>query len=119
MKILGMHHVAIAVDDLQKYKDIFENIFDIETGAIEENEKNKVALSFLDLGNTELEFVSPLDDNSPIAKFVNEKGSGIHHICVLVDDVKSAIDELKTKDIRMIDQTPRLTRRQDRAPGVR
>jgi len=107
MKILGLHHVAIAVDDLKKYKNIFENLFDIKTGPIEENDVNKVALSFLDLGNTELEFVSPLDNNSSIHKFVDEKGSGIHHICVLVEDIQLAIDELKAKNIRMIDQTPR------------
>ncbi len=107
MKILGLHHVAAAVDNLEKYSSLFETLFGIEASSIETNPANKVALSFVRLGNSELEFLKPLDDNSPIYKFLQKRGPGIHHICLLVDDIRGALDELKAKNINMIDQNPR------------
>lgn len=108
MKILGLHHVAVAVDDIEKYKSIFENLLDIKCGPVETNEVNGVSLTFLDLKNSELEFVEPLSDNSPIAKFLATKGPGIHHFCLLVEDIHAAVEELKSKNIRMIDDKPRV-----------
>ena len=107
MKILGLHHVAVAVDDLEKYSSIFENLLGLKCSPVETNRANGVSLTFLDLKNSELEFVKPLDDDSPIAKFLAKKGPGIHHFCLLVEDIHEAMRELKTKNIKMIDDTPR------------
>ncbi len=107
MKILGLHHIAIAVDDLKDYSSIFEKLFGLKTGPVETNPANKVSLSFLDIQNSKLEFIKPLDDDSPIAKFLSKRGPGIHHFCLLVDDIHAAIDEMKSRDIRMIDDEPR------------
>lgn len=107
MKILGLHHIAIAVDDLDKYNDIFKSLFDIKAGQIEINKVNNVSLSFVDLENCELEFLKPLDENSSIAKFLSKRGPGIHHICLTVENIHMAIKELKTKNVKMIDNTPR------------
>jgi methylmalonyl-CoA epimerase len=107
MKILGLHHVAIAVDDIENYSSIFEKLFGLKVGPVETNPANKVSLSFLDIQNSKLEFIEPLDDDSPIARFLSERGPGIHHFCLLVDDIEAAIDEMKLKDVRMIDDTPR------------
>ncbi len=107
MKILGLHHVAVAVDDLDKYNDIFKSLFDIKAGPSEINKANNVNLSFVDLENCELEFLKPLDGNSSIAKFLSKRGPGIHHICLKVENIHAAIKELKTKNVEMIDNTPR------------
>ncbi len=107
MKILGLHHIAIAVDDIQNYSSIFEKLFGFKTGPVETNPTNKVNLSFIDIQNTKLELIKPLDDDSSIARFLSKHGPGIHHFCLLVDDVEAAIDEMKLKDVRMIDDTPR------------
>jgi len=107
MKILGLHHVAIAVDDIEKYSSIFENIFGLKRGPIETNKANGVSLSFLDVVNSKLEFIKPLLDDSPIGKFIAKRGSGIHHFCLIVDDVAAAVEELKSKNMRMIDDKPR------------
>ena len=107
MKILGLHHIAVAVDDIENYSLIFEKLFGLKTGPAETNPANKVSLSFLDIQNSKLEFIEPLDDDSPIARFLSERGPGIHHFCLLVDDIEAAIDEMKLKDVRMIDDTPR------------
>ncbi len=107
MKILGLHHIAIAVDDIQNYSSIFEKLFGLKTGPVETNPTNKVNLSFLDIQNTKLELIKPLDDDSSIARFLSKRGPGIHHFCLLVDDIEAAIEEMKLKDVKMIDDTPR------------
>lgn len=107
MKILGLHHIAIAVDDLKNYSSIFEKLFGLKTGPVETNLANKISLSFLDLQSSKLEFIKPLDDDSSISRFLSKHGPGIHHFCLLVDDIHAAIDEMKSKDIRMIDDKPR------------
>jgi len=107
MKILGLHHVAVAVDDIEKYRSIFENLLGLRAGSVETNAANGVSLTFLDLQNSELEFIKPLDNDSAIAKFLAKRGPGIHHICLLIDDIHSAVEELKAKNIEMIDDKPR------------
>lgn len=107
MKILGVHHIAVAVDDLDKYKNLVNELFGIEAGDVETSEANDVSLTFADFGNCELEFLKPLDDNSGIAKFLAQRGPGIHHICLKVDNIQQAIQELNSKNIELIDKTPR------------
>ncbi len=108
MKILGVDHISVATDDLVKQAAILEKLFGVKTGDIEENLASKIRLSFVDLVNTHLEFVQPLDDASPISKFLQQRGPGIHHICLKVDDIEGALDELKAKGVRLIDQVPRV-----------
>jgi methylmalonyl-CoA/ethylmalonyl-CoA epimerase len=107
MKIKGIHHMAVAVDDIEKYSHLFESLFGLKSGPVETNPSNKVTLAFIDAGNSRLELLKPLDANSSIAKFIAKRGPGIHHFCLTVDDIHAAIDELKSKDVRMVDETPR------------
>lgn len=107
MKIKGVHHIAVAVDDIEKYSKIFKELFDLDSGDIEVNKANNVSLSFVDLNNCEVEFLKPLDNDSSIAKFLAKRGPGIHHFCIQVDDIHEALEELKAKNIELIDKTPR------------
>ncbi len=107
MKILGLHHIGIAVDDLKNYSSIFEKLFGLKTGPVETNPENRASLSFLDIQNSKLEFIEPVDDDSSIAGFLSKRGPGIHHLCLLVDDIQAAIDEMKSKNVKMIDDKPR------------
>lgn len=107
MKVKGIHHIAIAVDDIEKYSKIFKTLFGLDAGDIETNNTNSVSLSFVDFNNCEVEFLKPLDNESSIAKFLEKRGPGIHHFCVLVEDIQQALDELKDKNIELIDKTPR------------
>jgi methylmalonyl-CoA epimerase len=107
MRILGLDHISVATDDLEKHAELIEKLFDLKSGEIEENTVNKIRLSFLDLKNTHLEFIQPLDDNSPLSKFLQRRGPGIHHICLLVENIEQALDELKAKGIQLIDEHPR------------
>jgi methylmalonyl-CoA/ethylmalonyl-CoA epimerase len=107
MKILGLDHISVATNDLKKHVQIIEKLFDLKGREIEENPNNKIRLSFVDLVNTHLEFIQPLDENSPIYKFVNDRRTGIHHICLLVENIEQALDELKSKGVKLIDESPR------------
>ena len=107
MKILGLHHVAVATNDVERHKELFDNLFGLKSGRIEINTANKVSLSFVDLCNTDLEFLQPLDRESPIFKFLERRGPGIHHICLMVDDIDAALEELQAKGVRLIDIKPR------------
>jgi methylmalonyl-CoA/ethylmalonyl-CoA epimerase len=107
MKIKGVHHIAVVVDDIEKYSGILTNIFGRDPGEIEHNKANNVDLSFVDFNNCEVEFLKPLDNKSGIAKFLAERGPGVHHFCVQVEDLNEALEELKAKNIELIDETPR------------
>lgn len=107
MKILGLHHVAIVTSDLNQYSDMFRNLFGLESGPVESNPQSKVSLTFVDLGNADIEFLRSDDPDSAISKFLDKRGPGIHHICLLVDDIRGGLAELKIRGVRLIDQEPR------------
>lgn len=107
MKILGVHHIAVAVNDLDKYKNLVKDLFEIDSGEVETSKANNVSLTFADFGNCELEFLKPLDDDSGIARFLAQRGPGIHHICLKVGNIHQAIEELNLKNVELIDKTPR------------
>jgi methylmalonyl-CoA/ethylmalonyl-CoA epimerase len=107
MKILGLHHVAIATNDNSKQGELLQSIFGLVSRPAELNAENKINLTFFDVGNTALELIEPLGEDSPIAKYLARRGPGIHHICFLVDDLDQALNELIEKNIRMIDSRPR------------
>jgi len=107
MKIKGLHHVAIATTDAKKHGELLESLLGLRAGETETNPSNNIRLSFLDALNTDIEFLQPLDSDSPISKFLEKRGPGIHHLCFLVEDIDEALDELKAKNIRLIDSRPR------------
>jgi methylmalonyl-CoA/ethylmalonyl-CoA epimerase len=107
MKILGLDHVSIATDSLDSHAAILEKLLGIKNMAVEVNKASKVRLSFFNLGNTELELVEPLDAGSAISKYLKSRGPGIHHICLLVENIKQALEELIAKEIKLIDEEPR------------
>ena len=106
MKILGLHHVAIATESLEGHITIFEDLFGLEGATPEANPANNLKLAFVNVLNTDIEFLEPLDKNSPISNFLDKRGSAIHHICLLVDDIEEALAELKAKNVALIDEKP-------------
>lgn len=108
MKILGLHHVAVATDSLERHVSIFEDLFGFKAAPPEVNPTNNFNLAFVDVLNADIEFLQPLDKNSPISKFLERRGPGIHHICLLVDDIDEALAELKAKNVKLIDEKPRV-----------
>jgi methylmalonyl-CoA/ethylmalonyl-CoA epimerase len=106
MKLLKIDHLGIAVPDMQEALRAFEALgFEVE--ATHDVPTEKVRTAFLPIGETHLELLEPTDPTSVIAKFL-EKRSGLHHVCVLVDDIEASLEALKARGIALIDETPRV-----------
>jgi methylmalonyl-CoA epimerase len=105
VKILKVDHLGIAVKDLAEAVRAYEALgFTVD--ATHEVPTEKVRAAFLPAGESHLELLEPTDPSSVIARFL-EKRSGLHHVCVLVDDIEAALAELKARGVPVLDETPR------------
>lgn len=102
-----IEHIGIAVKDIEASNQLFDLLFDKPHYKIEEVESEGVKTSFFECGPNKIELLQATNENSPIAKFIEKKGEGIHHIAFAVDDIYAEIERLKTKDFRMIHETPK------------
>ena len=107
-KILSIEHVGIAVDDLNGISDIFGGLFGIELRSREKIDDQLVITDIYETGSGKLEFLKATSKDSPIARFIDKKSSGIHHIALLVDHLQPAINYLKDKGVQLIDEKPRI-----------
>jgi methylmalonyl-CoA epimerase len=107
MKMLGVQHIGIAVRDMDASIETFEKLFGVRCGSREKIEASKVEVAFFDLGNAHVELVSPVDQESPISRYLDKRGNGIHHICFDVEGIDEWLETLKSKDVRLLDETPR------------
>lgn len=102
-----LDHIAIAVKDLELSIELWTNTLKIKSEAIEEIPDRQVRLAKLKpQSGPAIELVSALDDDSPVAKFIDSRGEGIHHLCFQVQDIEQALSELKEAGIRLIQETP-------------
>ena len=107
-KILGVEHVGIAVEDLNSISDIFGDLLGLELRSREKIDDQQVITDIYETGSGKLEFVKATNKNSSISRFIEKKGTGMHHIALLVDHLQPALDYLKDKGIYLIDEKPRL-----------
>ncbi len=105
--IKKIDHIAVAVRDVEKAAEFYEKVLGLKLGGIEEVEGMDVKVGFIPVGETRIELVQPLDPNSGVAKFIEKRGEGIHHICYEVEDVKEALTLCKTRGAKLIDEVPR------------
>jgi len=106
VKILRIDHLGIAVKDLSQAVQAYEALgFAVE--ARHDVPTEKVRTAFLPVGESHLELLEPTDPSSVIARFL-EKRSGLHHVCVLVEDIDAALAELKARGVPVLDETPRV-----------
>ena len=107
-KILGIEHVGMAVDSLDGLSNVFSDILGLDCIGSEEVKDQKVITDIYATGSGKLEFLTPTDPDSPIARFIDKKGGGMHHVALLVDHLQSALDYLKDQGIQLIDEKPRI-----------
>src|SRR5713101_651370 len=106
MRIKKIDHLGIAVKDLSEAVRAYEALgFAVE--ARHDVPTEKVRTAFLPVGESHLELLEPTDPSSVIARFL-EKRSGLHHVCVLVEDLDAALAELKARGVPLLDETPRV-----------
>ncbi|XP_063782311.1 methylmalonyl-CoA epimerase, mitochondrial isoform X2 [Pseudophryne corroboree] len=108
-KLGRLNHVAIAVPDLEKSKSMYQNVLGAQVSETVPLPEHGVYTIFVELGNTKLELLHPLGENSPISGFLQKnKAGGMHHICIEVDDIKGAMSDLKKKNIRVLSEEPKI-----------
>lgn len=100
-------HIGIAVKSLDETLKFYQEVLGLDLQGIEVVEEQKVKVAFLPIGDTEIELLESTDKEGPIAKYIEKRGEGIQHIAYRVDDIEKAIEEMKAKGIRMIDEKPR------------
>jgi len=102
-----IEHIGIAVKNLAEAISFYENIFGLKCYAVEEVEDQKVKTAFFMVGETKIELLEATSDDSPIAKFIEKKGEGIHHVAFAVKGLSSLLPELENNGIQLIDKKPR------------
>lgn len=100
-------HIGIAVQDLETALAPYVEGLGMEVDHVEEVPTERVRIAMLPIGETMLELLEPQDPESAIAKFIERKGQGIHHIALAVDDVEASLESLKAAGVRLIDERPR------------
>ncbi|KAG8440400.1 hypothetical protein GDO86_006233 [Hymenochirus boettgeri] len=108
-KLGRLNHVAIAVPDLEKARSLYEIILGAQVSETVPLPEHGVYTVFVELGNTKLELLHPLGQNSPISGFLQKnKAGGLHHICIEVDNIKAAMASLKEKKIKILSEEPKI-----------
>ena len=107
-KILAIEHVGIAVNSLDDLSNLFLNKLGLENTITEEVRDQKVITNIFNTGSGKLELLKATEPNSPISKFIDKKGEGIHHIALLIDNLSAAIKYLDNEGIKLIDAEPRI-----------
>lgn len=102
-----IEHIGIAVRDLENANQIFEDILNLPSYKSESVESEGVTTSFFKVGPNKIELLQATSPDSPIAKFIEKRGEGIHHIAFAVDNVEEEIKRLTDKGYRLINQTPK------------
>ena len=108
-KMVSVNHIAIAVRNIENAEKLYESALGLKVTHREVVEEQGVRASMLetDAGDTTIELLEPIGKNSPIYKFLEKRGEGIHHICFKVDDIESALERLKKQGIKLINEAPR------------
>jgi methylmalonyl-CoA/ethylmalonyl-CoA epimerase len=107
MKTLKVDHIGIAVKNLEETLKFYEEVLGMTCTGKEEVAEQKVRVAFLPVGDSEVELLESTDPEGPIAKYIDKKGEGIQHIAFRVDNIEEAIENMKQKGVRMIDEIPR------------
>ena len=107
MRPTHIEHIGIAVNSLEKAIPFYEKVLGLECYAIEEVKDQRVKTAFFMVGQTKIELLESTDLDSPIGKFIEKRGEGIHHIAFAQDDVSKALHDAENNGVRLIDQQPR------------
>ncbi|HWP99011.1 MAG TPA: methylmalonyl-CoA epimerase [Vicinamibacterales bacterium] len=102
-----LDHVAVAVRDLAEALAFYRDALGLEIEGVEEVPSQGVRAHFVDLGGVRLELLEPLGADSPVARFLERRGPGLHHVTLRVDDIHAALARLRARGVRLIDEAPR------------
>lgn len=105
--VRSLNHVGIAVKSIEEQRRFYEDALGATFEGYEDVPSQKVRVAFFRVNDVRLELLEPTDPDSSVAKFLERRGEGLHHLAFTVDDIQARIAELKASGLRMIDETPR------------
>ncbi len=106
-KVKQINHVAIVVEDIDDALSFWRDALGIEMHEMRDVPAEKSKVAFLPVPGAEIELVQPTTTDSGIAKYLNKRGQGMHHVCLEVDDIDGMLAQLKSKGVRLINEQPR------------
>ncbi|MBO5656494.1 MAG: methylmalonyl-CoA epimerase [Rikenellaceae bacterium] len=107
MNISHIEHLGIAVKSLEEAIPYYEQVLGLKCYNIEEVADQKVKTAFFKVGQTKIELLEPTSEDSTIAKFIEKRGQGVHHVAFAVEGIEGALAEAESKEVALIDKTPR------------
>jgi methylmalonyl-CoA epimerase len=105
---MKINHLGIATKGIDEALKFWQDALGLENVHSEEVEEQKVRVAMLPIGDTRIELLEATSEDSPIAKFVEKRGGGIHHIAVEVENIEESLAKLKAEGARLIDEKPRI-----------
>ncbi|MDD2922631.1 MAG: methylmalonyl-CoA epimerase [Anaerolineales bacterium] len=106
-KITALNHVAVVVENMEQSLAFWRDALGIELHELRDVPAEKSRVAFLPVAGAEVELVMPTSDDSGVAKYLAKRGQGMHHLCLEVDDIEGMLAQLKSKNIRLINEEPR------------
>ena len=107
LALLRVHHIGLAVEDLDRALEFFSGILGLEVEKTVVVEEQDMRAAWLRLGDLWLELMEPLSPEGPVGRFLAKRGEGVHHVAVLVDDIRAACEELQRAGVRLVYEEPR------------
>ena len=101
-------HIGVAVENLNEAVKLYRESLGLEIEGTEEVKEQKVKVAFIPMGESRIELIESTDPNGAIAKFIERRGEGIHHIALEVDHIEDALKKLKERGVQLIDEKPRI-----------
>jgi len=108
-KVKRIDHIAVVVDDMQGTLEFWRDALGMEVTHIQDIPAEMAQIAFLPAGGSEIELVKPTTADSGLAKYLEKRGPGMHHVCLEVDDIAGMLRRLKDKGIQLINEEPRVS----------
>jgi methylmalonyl-CoA/ethylmalonyl-CoA epimerase len=105
-KVIKIDHVAILADDMDKSLNFWRDALGMELTHLEDVPAEKSVVAFLPVAGVEIELVQPTTDDSGLARYLEKRGPGMHHVCLEVDDIVGMLEQLRERGIQLINETP-------------
>ena len=107
MRVKHIDHIGIAVKNIEQAGKFYIDILGLKIENVENVADQKVNVAFIPITDSEVELLESTDPDGPVAKYIDARGEGVQHIAFRVENIEEALNELKAKGVRLIDQEPR------------
>ncbi|NDJ51652.1 MAG: methylmalonyl-CoA epimerase [Chloroflexi bacterium] len=102
--VMRIDHIAVVVPDIDDARGFYERLLGLTVADVEQVDEQEVVVAFMPTGDSEIELLEPLNDTSGVARFMEKRGPGIHHICLAVDDIDGMLARLKEAGAQLINE---------------